>query len=144
MIVLLLALVAASVSAPKFWSRIVPVGAEDEFRAQAISRTGAENDWPFASESGYLMCTLDGEKKVVFFFEDFPTNPVLDPDAPGQHGALISLDPRTIDLGKMGTLSVFARTPSLKDLLRRLQPYADIGRALCDQPPGTVIGPSET
>ena len=140
---LALALVATSILSPSWSGDLNYVAAEDEFRAQAISRVGTETDWPFSVHAGYLLCTFLGTQKVVFFFESLPQNPNLKDTGPGERGALITLDPMKINLAGMGSTSVFARTPSLKEFLRRLKPYAALGESLCDQPPGTIVGPSE-
>jgi hypothetical protein len=119
------------------------VAAEDEFRAQAISKLGVEADWPFAVNSGYLLCTFVGGDRIVFFFEDLPTTPDLKNSGNGQRGILITLDPAEINLAALGSDSLFAQTASLKELLRRIAPYEKLGESLCDQPPGTIVGPSE-
>ena len=140
---LALAIIVASALSSSWNGDLTYVAAEDEFRAQAISKVGIEKDWPFSVDTGYLLCTFLGSQKVVFFFERLPQNPNLKDTGPGDRGVLITLDPKKINLAGLGSTSMFAQTPSLKEFLRRLRPYAALGESLCDQPPGTIVGPSE-
>ena len=109
---------------------------EGDFRFQTVSRAGNE-DWPFAVDEGYLACVYLMGQRQVYFMEKGD-------EAEGLDRALaLSVDPFQLGFANFGQATRFAPNSGLEDLLRRIAPFVQVGRKLCDQPRGTTIGPGE-
>lgn len=110
---------------------------EDEVRVQSISRTDNESDWPFSVPSGKLACLWTTGKPLAIFVEDVPE------DEPQGRHVILSVDPIELTVLNIGNGTLFAPVDSVEELIRRVGPYVVVGERLCDQPPGTVLGPGE-
>ena len=113
----------------------VPV--PEEVRVQAITRTDNEREWPFTVDEGNLTCVWSIGEKLVFFFEGHPHGD-SEEDFEAR-GVIISVNPLELTIGNIANRALFAPVTDVADLVRRVAPYAEIGRRLCDQPPGAVI-----
>jgi hypothetical protein len=116
----------------------------EDVRQQKISRSAAETGWPFAEDSGTLACVFVlGIRQVIFipssatyqaqtFGIDVPQGDVLN----------VTTDPLLL-LSQFGKDEHFAPGMKIEDKIRRLGPYVTLGKKLCDQPKGTIVGPGE-
>jgi hypothetical protein len=128
---------------------VLPAGlipeAED-VRFQVIERQANENDWPFLAEKGRLACVPAMGMRIVLFM------PWVEADEGGVNGfavdesaskaAIVSADPLQLWTDIEGK-PLLKPDMKIEDKIRRLGPYVTIGKKLCDQPKGTIIGPSE-
>jgi hypothetical protein len=115
-------------------------GAED-FRIQHIARSGAEQGWPFSVDEGWLMCAWIMAEKAVYFAEMLPDD--ADYDATPRM-VIVATDPLALLIVNVGANDLFAPFGGqLEQLIPLLAPFERLGHKLCDQPPGTVIGPGE-
>ena len=77
--------------------------------------------------------------RVVLFFPDM--NDGLD-ELVEPTGVIVTTDPIQLFSDVEGKAHL-APGMSIEDKIRRLGPYVSLGKKLCDQPKGTVLGPSE-
>ena len=117
------------------------VPSPEEVRVQAITRADNERDWPFTVDEGNLTCVWSIGEKLVFFFEGRPRDSSEGDFKP--RGVIVSVNPMELTLGNIANRALFAPVTDVADLVRRVAPYAEVGRRLCDQPPGAVIGHGE-
>lgn len=113
---------------------------EHEVRVQPIARTDGERGWPFTVVSGHIACIWSAGRPLAIFVED-----IDDADTgenAGRH-VILSVDPIELTVLNIANRTLFAPAGSIEDLIERVAPYVVIGERLCDQPPGTVLGPGE-
>ncbi len=115
----------------------------EDFRTQKIERQAGETDWPFIEQKGLLMCVkVFGIKQVLFHpgeIEEysFEEDPLVDP-------AIIVVTTDPIQLWTDPTASQhLVPNMTIEEKIRRMAPYVTLGKKLCDQPKGAMIGPGE-
>ena len=113
------------------------VPSPEEVRVQAIARADNERDWPFSVDEGNLTCVWSIGERLVFFFEGRPSGDSGEDFEP--RGVIVSVNPLELTIGNIANRALFAPVTNVADLIRRVAPYVEIGRRLCDQPPGAVI-----
>lgn len=112
-------------------------GAED-FRVQAIGRSGSEREWPFTVDRGYLFCAYVMGERTVYFAER-PTD-----ERQGlPRTIVVSADPFDLMLSALLARDLIAPFADIEELIVRMGPFQRAGRQLCDQPRGITIGPGE-
>ncbi len=111
----------------------------EDVRFQAIEKQAGERDWPFVETRGRLACVPSFGMRVVLFFPDM--NDGLD-ELVEPTGVIVTTDPIQLFSDVEGKAHL-APGMSIEDKIRRLGPYVSLGKKLCDQPKGTVLGPSE-
>ena len=121
---------------------ILHVPSAEEVRIQKIAKTDNERDWPFSVDSGNLTCVWSAGQRLVLFFEARPENREDGEDFKPRH-VIVSADPFDLTIGNIADRALFAPMVDVAELVRRVAPYAVVGERLCDQPPGTIIGPGE-
>jgi hypothetical protein len=118
--------------------------APEDFRQQKISRSASETDWPFAEDSGILACVFVlGIRQVIFI----PSSATFQAqtfgiDVPQEDILNVTTDPLLL-FSQLGKDEHFAPGMKIEDKIRRLGPYVTLGKKLCDQPKGTIVGPGE-
>jgi hypothetical protein len=116
----------------------------EDFRQQKISRSSGETDWPFADNAGTLACVfVMGIRQVIFF----PSSVIYQAETFGgpvsQDDILnVTTDPIVL-FSQLGKDEHFAPGMTIEEKIRRLGPYVTLGKKLCDQPKGAVVGPGE-
>ncbi|MCC0029308.1 MAG: hypothetical protein H6891_03155 [Brucellaceae bacterium] len=110
---------------------------EREVRLQTIRRQDREAGWPFVSDEGYLTCVFAlGQRIVVFVPQE-----EAEKDNPGELPKAVALSANPFEmLANMiegGSLLQPMKTP--EELIQRIAPFVEIGRALCDQPQGSLV-----
>lgn len=128
-------------------SLVTPVGlipeAED-VRMQTITRQAGEVNWPFAADTGLLICVPSLGQRVVFFYpEETDETADIDAETAEAEGVPVTTDPMMLMMFGYGKEKHFAQNMTIEDKIRRLGPYVTLGKKLCDQPKGTILGPSE-
>ena len=113
-------------------------GVED-FRIQAISRTGNEEEWPFGVGEGFLLCAYVLGDRVVYF----ATRPEGNDDGIMPRVIVISTNPFDLLMSSLMARDLIASYESIEQLIVRMAPFETLGRRLCDQPRGSEIGPGE-
>jgi hypothetical protein len=115
----------------------------EDFRSQKIVRHAREADWPFLHQRGLLMCVkVFGIKQVLFHPGDleeyhFNDDPLTDP-------AIIIVTTDPIQLWTDPAASeLLVPNMTIEEKIRRMAPYVTLGKKLCDQPKGAMIGPGE-
>lgn len=128
---------------------IMPAGAvwpeASDLRMQEISRQTIKQEWPFAADNGTLVCMRTLGSVVVIFIPEERT-------ATEQAGAPkdyfdneyvhVSTDLAQLFLD-MGKAALFTPGMKIEDKIVRLGPFVTLGKKLCDQPKGTVLGSGE-
>ncbi len=116
-----------------------------DVRLQAISRQANEQGWPFAAEAGTLACVRALGSKVVIFLPD----PKLAEDEDAAMDEFVEdkylhVTANPLELfAEFGKANQFAPGLTIEDKIRQLGPFVTLGKKLCDQPKGTVLGPGE-
>jgi hypothetical protein len=125
---------------------VVPVDLfpdETDVRMQTISKQKGEDGWPFAADSGLLMCVPSIGQRVVLFFPDGDSPSEVDVETAEDRTVHVTTDPLfLLTIGRTNQ-EHYASGMSLEEKIRRLGPYVTLGKKLCDQPKGTILGPSE-
>ncbi len=111
----------------------------EDVRFQMIEKQAGEQDWPFVETKGRLACVPSFGMRVVLFFPDM--GDVLD-ELIEPTGVIVTTDPIQLFSDVNGKAHL-KPDMSIEDKIRRLGPYVSLGKKLCDQPKGTVLGPSE-
>jgi hypothetical protein len=115
---------------------------ETDVRMQTISRQKGEDSWPFAADSGLLICVPSLGQRVVLFSPDAEM-PEVDIETSEDRIVHVTADPLfLLTIGRTNEVH-YAPGMSLEEKIRRLGPYVTLGKKLCDQPKGTILGPSE-
>lgn len=111
----------------------------EDVRFQAIEKQQGERDWPFVETKGRLACVPSFGMRVVLFFPDVGDglDELVEPT-----GVIVTTDPIQLFSDVEGKAHL-APGMTIEDKIRRLGPYVSLGKKLCDQPKGTVLGPSE-
>ena len=110
---------------------------EREVRLQTIRRQDREAGWPFVSDEGYLTCVFAlGQRIVVFVPQE-----EAEKAGPGELPKAVALSTNPFEmLANMidgGALLQPMATP--EEIIRRIAPFVELGRALCDQPQGSRV-----
>ena len=113
---------------------------EHEVRVQPIARTDGERGWPFSVTSGHIACVWSAGRPLAIFVEDIDE---ADTDEEAARHVILSVDPIELTVLNIANRTLFAPAGSIENLIERVAPYVVIGERLCDQPPGTVLGPGE-
>ena len=100
-----------------------------------IRKAETEYEWAFSIDEGTLTCVQLGAGRFVFFGE------ILTDEEMGEIGnmtlprsVVVSVNPLDF-LATIENRELYAPFDSLETLIKRLAPFHDMGRALCDQPP---------
>ena len=111
----------------------------EDVRFQMIAKQAGEREWPFVETKGRLACVPSFGMRVVLFFPDRGDgmDELAEPT-----GVIVTTDPIQLFSDVEGK-SHLAPDMSIEDKIRRLGPYVSLGKKLCDQPKGTILGPSE-
>lgn len=115
----------------------------EDFRSQKIARQAGETDWPFVETQGLLMCVrIFGIRHVLFYpgrleADDYEGDPIADPKI-----VHVTTDPIQLWTDPAAA-ALLAPDMTIEDKIRRMAPYVILGKKLCDQPKGAVIGPGE-
>jgi hypothetical protein len=133
------AIVASLLPAGDFVPELIDV------RMQEISRAASEQDWPFAANSGTLACVRSLGIKVVIFMPDpklaNDEDAALDDFVDNKY-VQVTTNPFEL-FADFGKAALFTPDLKIEDKIKRLGPFVTLGRKLCDQPKGTILGPSE-
>lgn len=124
----------------------------EEFRFQAIRKQDRETDWPFLAESGQLGCVFAmGQRAVAFVPEEKDPTETADEDE--AHGAfmedkepkvlMLATDPAGLMIAMMEGRRFLKPMKSPEEFIKRISPFVDMGRKLCDQPQGSQIPSGE-
>lgn len=102
-------------------------------------------EWPFAAAEGTLVCMRSFAMKVVIFVPE-PDEDIDETAAKEEYArnnyVMVSTDPLQLWLD-VGKSHLFSSDFKIEDKIRRLAPFATMGKKLCDQPKWTNLGPSE-
>lgn len=112
----------------------------EDVRLQTIQRSDNERDWPFAIDSGYLACVWSAGQKVVMFMEKLSAREARD-RKPGL--VFVSTNPFDLTMMNIANRHLIIQVDTIEDLIRRMGPFYDLGKRLCEQPRGSDIGPGE-
>ncbi|MBY5610944.1 hypothetical protein HFO32_20445 [Rhizobium leguminosarum] len=106
-----------------------------DFRLQKINRAAGESEWPFAAESGTLLCAMILHEPAVYFV----------PEVRGTPGRAFVIDNDIVKMAfvNIGMTDVLEPYDNFEQLLKRLIPHVTMGKRLCNQPPGTNVSGSE-
>lgn len=112
----------------------------EDVRLQTIQRSDNERDWPFTIDSGFLACVWSGGQKVVMFMEKLSAREAKegDPDL-----IFVSTNPFDLTLMNIPNRHLIIQVDTIEELIRRMGPFYDLGKRLCEQPRGSDIGPGE-
>lgn len=147
------------ISAPTIAAAILPLcatasQASDFFpeaydvRMQKIEQQGGEAEWPFLANNGTLMCMrVFGMKQVIFLsgHEEYDSDEYTDSvigEKIAQRMVQVTVDPIQLFADFNGKKNLDP-TMTIEEKIRRMAPYVALGKKLCDQPKGTILGPSE-
>lgn len=114
---------------------------DTDFRTQWIERGPGEEKWPFAAQSGCLMCAWLMGRPAVYFVPDTPE--FRDEESEDFPVLIISVDPFEILLSNAGQGDQFLPIATIEEKIARMAPYVALGHALCEQPRGGQLGPAE-
>jgi hypothetical protein len=112
-----------------------------EVRVQKIARTDRESEWPFAIDHGLLACVWGLGQRLTYFVEDLgekATAPDADPRI-----LVLTTNPFDLVFVNMAHRELFAPDQTIEQRIRLVAPFVAIAQKLCDQPPGSAIGPAE-
>jgi hypothetical protein len=115
----------------------------EDVRFQVISKQAGEKDWPFAVETGTLACVPSLGFRIVMFF---PYS-VLKADEEALEKLQTRDEPVIVTVDPLQLL--FAGSKNLvpdmtvQEKIRRFGPFVTLGKKLCDQPRGAIVGPGE-
>ena len=111
----------------------------DDVRFQMIEKQAGERDWPFVETKGRLACVPSFGMRVVLFFPDMGDDlgELVEPT-----GVIVTTNPIQLFSDVNGNAHLVPDM-SIEDKIRRLGPYVSLGKKLCDQPKGTILGPAE-
>ena len=110
---------------------------EREVRLQTIRRQDREAGWPFVSDEGYLTCMFAlGQRMVVFVPQE-----EAEKDVPGElpKAVVLSTNPFEMLANMIEGGSLLQPMATPEEMIRRIAPFVEIGRALCDQPQGAKV-----
>ncbi|HTV68358.1 MAG TPA: hypothetical protein VMF90_07460 [Rhizobiaceae bacterium] len=100
-----------------------------------IRKSEVAHEWAFSIDEGELACISYAGSRVVFFSE------ILTDAEMGEIGnmtlprsVIVSVNPFDF-LATVENRELYRPFDTLETLIRRLAPFYDMGRALCDQPP---------
>ena len=114
-------------------------------RLQEISRQTIKEEWPFAADSGTLVCMLTFGSTVIIFIpkERTDTEKAAAPkDYFDNEYVHVSTDPMQLFFD-MGKAALFAPGMKIEDKITRLGPFVTLGKTLCEQPKKAVLGSGE-
>lgn len=114
---------------------------EYEFRIQKISRVDHEAKWPFSVDKGLLACVWGLGQRLTYFVEDLG-EAADDPDA-NPRILILTINPFDLIFVNMQHRDLFAPDQTIEQRIEAVAPLVTVALRLCDQPPGTVVGPSE-
>ena len=114
---------------------------EYEVRVQKIARTDRESQWPFSIDHGLLACVWGLGQRLTYFVEDLGEKA----NDPGAAPRLLILTTNPFDLVFMNMehRELFAPGQTIEQRILQVAPFVTIALRLCDQPPGSAIGPAE-
>ena len=110
---------------------------EREVRLQTIRRQDREAGWPFVSDEGYLTCMFAlGQRMVVFVPQE-----EAEKDVPGElpKAVVLSTNPFEMLANMIEGGSLLQPMATPEEMIRRIAPFVEIGRALCDQPQSAKV-----
>lgn len=118
---------------------------ESEVRLQVIRKQDREATWPFAAETGYLTCVYALGQKIVGFTPgvealEFDGDDKTDDDPPLM---FLSTNPVDLLVARMTQGALLAPMDGLEEMVRRIAPFVEMGKALCDQPQGAELSGGE-
>lgn len=114
---------------------------EYEVRTQKIWRADREQDWPFAIDHGLLACVWGLGQRLTYFVEDLG-EAAADADA-NPRILVLTTNPFDLIFINMADRDLFASGQSIEKRIELVAPFVTIALKLCDQPPGSNIGPAE-
>jgi hypothetical protein len=117
----------------------------EDFRQQTISRQAGESGWPFVAQSGVLSCVYSLGQKFVFFVPEGDATLGDEDEAADESetGVInVTTDPILL-LVQQEQSRLLVPGLTIEEKIRRLGPYVSLGKKLCEQPMGTIVGPGE-
>jgi hypothetical protein len=139
---------AVMVSMVPLWGALVYVGLfpqPEDFRVQVITRQAGEKEWPFAVDMGTLTCVFSFGFKVVIFIPYAVTEPddeLLASAETNPDVLIVTTDPLQL-MTQWEQEKLYAPGMRIEEKIQRLGPYVTLGKRLCDQPKGAIVGPGE-
>ena len=115
----------------------------EDVRLQVISKQPGETQWPFAVDVGTLACVYALGMRVVVFLPYSVTKPdedFFDEFENRDDALVVTTDPLQL---LVADAKYFVPDMSIEDKIRRMGPYVSLGKKLCDQPEGAIVGPGE-
>lgn len=106
-----------------------------DYRLQAIAKADDEGGWPFGPEDGYLACIFAFGAPTVLFAvprdgrDDLPMRTIP-----------VSTNAVDLVITLVTQPDMLAKLDEMEELVRRMAPFDRLGKRLCDQPPGIVLG----
>ncbi len=108
---------------------------QGDYRFQVIARADDEDGWPFGPDEGYLACIFSfGVRTVLFAIpqdgrDDLPMRTIV-----------VSTNAVELVISLVTRPDMLAKLDDMEELVRRMAPFDRLGKRLCDQPRGTVLG----
>ena len=114
---------------------------EYEFRTQQIWRADNETDWPFSVDRGLLACVWGLGQRLTYFIEDLGDEAMADDANPRL--LILTVNPFDLIFTNLASQSLFTPSQTIEQRIQQVAPFVTIALKLCDQPPGSNIGPAE-
>jgi len=114
---------------------------EYEVRFQKVARADRETEWPFAIDHGLLACVWGLGQRLTYFVEDLGEK-ATEPDAAPRF-LILTTNPFDLVFTNMEHRDLFAPGQTIEQRIQQVAPFVTIALKLCDQPPGSAIGPAE-
>ncbi len=110
---------------------------EREVRLQTIRRQDREETWPFVADEGYLTCVFVLGQRVVAFAPDQE----IDEDDADMAPPLVMLSANPFEMlvNMIDGSALLKPMATPEEMVRRIAPFVEIGRTLCDQPQGAHV-----
>lgn len=112
-----------------------------DFRLQEIARSSHEDAWPFTVDRGWLACAYVTGQPTVYFSEIAEESEEDEPRV-----TIVSTELTLLMTGAVVGEGLLPRTTTVEEMgntLRLVGPFEAMGKRLCDQPPGIVLGTGE-
>lgn len=119
----------------------------EEPRMQWVERNHASEDWPFLERRGVIVCMRLMKMRHPFFVPETQVKAAENEDVflNSDPNAFVHLSTYVTDILTQNRAfgTIFIPFDSFEAHIRRIAPFVAIGKSLCDQPEGAVIGPGD-
>ncbi|MGE0284542.1 MAG: hypothetical protein AB7P20_28570 [Rhizobiaceae bacterium] len=112
-----------------------------EVRVQKVARADHETNWPFSVDHGLLACVWGLGQRLTYFVEDLG-EAADEPDA-NPRILVLTTNPFDLVFTNMAFRDLFVPNQTIEQRIGAVAPLVTVALRLCDQPPGSVIGPAE-